>query len=133
MRGGAARPARGVARHRTASGPRSVPHALTYLLEALVRAGELPAAAEAAAELTSLNVASARYPARVQLALGAYYPAAGDAGDASAARRYLEEGRRLLRARLTALAPEDAKAYRALPFSRALLRPAGPGASAALR
>jgi DNA-binding SARP family transcriptional activator len=120
----------GVARRRAAGGPRSFPHELTHLLEALVRAGDLPAAAEAAAELAALDVAGARYPARVHFVLGAFHDAAGDAW---AARQHREEGRRLLRARLSALGPEDAKAYGALPFSRALLRPGGPGAAAGLR
>jgi DNA-binding SARP family transcriptional activator len=108
----------GIARRRTAGGPRSFPHELTHLLEALVRAGDLPAAAETAAELGALDVASARYPARVHFVLGAFHDAAGDTW---AARHHREEGRRSLRARLAALDPEDAKAYGALPFCRALL------------
>jgi DNA-binding SARP family transcriptional activator len=120
----------GIARRRAIGGSRSLPHELSYLVEALVRAGDLRAAAKVVDELAALDVATARFPARVHLVLGAYHDAAGDA---PAARRRFEEGRRLLRARLAALDPADANAYRALPFSRALLRPGGPGAAGGLR
>jgi hypothetical protein len=120
----------GIARRRAAGGARSLPHELSYLVEALVRAGDLGAAAEAADELAALDIATARFPARIHLVLGAFHDAAGDA---PAARRHFEEGRRLLRARLAGLDPADANAYRALPFSRALLRRGGPGAAGGIR
>jgi hypothetical protein len=100
------------------------------LVEALARAGDIGAAAKAAGELAALDIATARFPARVHFVLGAFHDAAGDA---PAARRHFEQGRQLLRARLAALEPADANAYRALPFSRALLRPGGPAAAAGLR
>jgi tetratricopeptide (TPR) repeat protein len=120
----------GIARRRAAGGARSLPHELSYLVEALVRAGDLGAASEAADELAALDIAKARFPARIHLVLGAFHDAAGDA---PAARRHFEQGRRLLRARLAGLDPADANAYRALPFSRALLRPGGPGAAGGIR
>jgi DNA-binding SARP family transcriptional activator/tetratricopeptide (TPR) repeat protein len=120
----------GIARWRAVGGSRSLPHELSYLVEALVRAGDLGAAAKAAEELVALDISTARFPARIHLVLGAFHDAAGDA---PAARRHFEEGRRLLRARLAGLDPADANAYRAFPFSRALLRPGGPAAAAGLR
>jgi tetratricopeptide (TPR) repeat protein len=112
----------GIAIRRAAGGVRSLPNELCYLVETLLRAGELEAAREAAEELAQLDVASAKYPARVHLVLSRFHYAAGDP---AAAKRSADEGRRLLRKRLAELAPDDAKAYRALPFSRALSRPAG--------
>jgi DNA-binding SARP family transcriptional activator len=112
----------GIATRRSAGGVRSLPNELCYLVEASLRAGELPAAREAAEELAQLDVASAKYPARVHLVLSLFHHAAGDR---AAAKRSADEGRRLLRRRLAELAPADAKAYRALPFSRALSRAAG--------
>lgn len=118
----------GIARRRAAGGgQRSLPHELAYLVEALVRVGDLGAAAKAADELAALDIATARYPARVHLVLWTLYDAAGNA---AAARHHLSEGRRLLHARLDALGPADAHAYRALPFSRVLLRPGRPPAGA---
>ncbi|MDB5094594.1 MAG: hypothetical protein JWO85_2695 [Candidatus Eremiobacteraeota bacterium] len=112
----------GIAIRRAAGGVRSLPNELCYLVETLLRAGELEAAREAAQELAQLDVASAKHPARVQLVLSRFHLAAGDS---AAAKRSADEGRRLLRKRLAELAPDDAKAYRALPFSRALSRSAG--------
>jgi DNA-binding SARP family transcriptional activator len=107
----------GIAMRRAAGGVRSLPNELCYLVEASLRAGDLAAAREAAEELAQLDPASAKYPARVQLVLSRFHHAAGDL---AAAKRCADEGRGLLRQRLAELTPSDAKAYRALPFSRAL-------------
>jgi DNA-binding SARP family transcriptional activator len=112
----------GIAMRRATGGVRSLPNELCYLVEASLRAGELSAAREAAEELARLDLASAKYPARVQLVLSRFHHAAGDV---VAAKRCADEGRRLLKHRLAELTPPDAKAYRALPFSRALSRTAG--------
>jgi len=108
----------GIARRRAAGGARSLPHELAYLVEALVRADQLAAAAEAAEELAALDSRTAKHPARVQAVLAAFRSATGDG---AAAQRHRDAGRRLLRDRLASLGPSDARAYRALPFARALL------------
>jgi DNA-binding SARP family transcriptional activator len=108
----------GIAMRREIGGSRSLPHELCYVMEALLRSGDLTSAHDTAAELTRCDAASAKYPARVHLVLSRYWDVAGDAG---AAKQHAAEGRRVLRARLAELSPADAKAYRALPFSRALL------------
>jgi DNA-binding SARP family transcriptional activator len=107
----------GIAMRRAAGGARSLPNELCHLVEASLRAGDLAAARRAADELARLDVASAKYPARVQHVLSSFHHAAGDF---AAAKRCADEGRRLLRRRLAELTPSDAKAYRTLPFSRAL-------------
>jgi hypothetical protein len=112
----------GIAMRRAAGGARSLPNELCYLVEASLHAGDLATAREAAEELAQLDVASAKYPARVHLVLSRFHHAAGDP---AAAQRSADEGRRLLRQRLAELTPPDAKAYRALPFSRALSGHAG--------
>ena len=109
----------GIAMRREIGGLRSLPHELCYVIEAQLLSGDLASAHRTAAELTRCDVASAKYPARVHLVLSRYCDVAGDAG---AAKQHTAEGRRVLRARLAELSPADAKAYRALPFSRALLR-----------
>jgi DNA-binding SARP family transcriptional activator len=108
----------GIAMRREIGGLRSLPHELCYVVEAQLRSGDLASAHETAAELARCDVASAKYPARVHLVLSRYWDVAGDAG---AAKQHTAEGRKVLRARLAELSPADAKAYSALPFSRALL------------
>jgi DNA-binding SARP family transcriptional activator len=108
----------GIALRREIGGQRSLPHELCFLMEALLRAGDLASARETADELAACDVAAAKYPARVHLVLSRFWRAAGDV---AAAKRHANEGRSVLRRRLAELSPPDAKAYRALPFSRALL------------
>ena len=92
----------GIARRRAAGGARSLPHELAYLVEALLRAGDLAGAGEAAEELAALDASGAKHPARVHAVLASFR---GAAGDEAGARRELDEGRRLLRARLAAPRP----------------------------
>ena len=103
---------------REVGGPRSLPDELCHLIEALLRVGDLSSAGEAALELAACDAVSSKYPARVQLVLSRYYAAAGDG---VASNRHADAGRTVLRRRLGELSAADAKAYRALPFGRALL------------
>ncbi len=125
---GIARLREGVAIQRTTGATRSLADHLCALIEALLDAGEIDAAAEAARELDALDVAvvTCRYPARVHVALGRAAFARGETREA--ARRFAD-GRRALDARLATLDAADAAAYRALPFAARLLARSQNGAA----